>query len=385
MDFNFSHMNILIAVDSFKGSLTTKELADAIEEGIVAVSGEYSVRKMPLADGGEGTADALIEALGGRKVRVEVKGPLFEPVEAEYGILSDQTAILDMASSSGLPLVPENRRNPMQTTTFGLGELILDAMGKGCRKFIIGIGGSATNDAGMGMMAALGVEFLDKDHQRLNPTGGSLSEIVTVDTSGLKPELAACEFLIACDVDNPLYGRNGAAHVYARQKGATDGMIEELDHGLRHFSETIESQMNKEISDIPGAGAAGGLGGGFLAFLNAELRPGASIVFEKLNMKQHIGWADLVITGEGSLDFQTVMGKAPMGMGKLAKEADVPVIALAGRVTDDATKGHEYGITAMFSVMDGPISLEEAMNPKNAFRMVRKEVEELFRLIRALN
>ena len=374
-------MNVLVAIDSFKGSLSSNELADAIESGIHQVSGEIIVQKVPIADGGEGTIDALVSGLGGEKIEVKVEGPLFKEVIAEYGVLNDNTAVIEMASAAGLPLVPEQSRNPMNTTTYGVGQLINDAIKRGCREFLIGIGGSATNDAGIGMLNALGYKFLDDLGKELIPTGASLIKIAGIDKSNVLINLNQCEFTIACDVDNPFYGPKGAAHIYARQKGANEDEILLLDQGLKNFSEVIARELKVDISLTAGAGAAGGLGGGFKAFLEAGLKPGIDIIFDKINLEDKVKWADIIITGEGKLDYQTIMGKVPVGVAKLAKKHNRKVIALAGSITDDAFKLHDLGVTAMFSIIDAPMSLEEAMDSDNAKRMVRKKVIEVFQLL----
>ncbi len=374
-------MNILIAMDSFKGCLSTTELADIISKGIQDVSMDFKIEKIPIADGGEGTYKTLVKGIGGETVVTKVHGPLFNQIEAEYGILEDKTAIIEMAQSSGLPLVPEIFRNPMNTTTYGVGELIKDAIKKGSRNFIIGIGGSATNDAGIGMLNALGYEFKDVKGNTLQPNGSSLSKIHTVHTENVLSELEECRFLVACDVDNPLYGPNGAAHVYAKQKGASDLQVIDLDKGLENFGKIVKETRNIDITTIPGSGAAGGLGGGFIGFLNAKLESGSSIIFDKLNIESKIEQADIIITGEGKLDFQTVMGKAPMGIAQLAKKHNKIVIALAGSITEDAKKGHDFGITSMFSIIDSPMTLDHAMNKGNATRLLYNQTNELFRLI----
>ena len=374
-------MNVLVAIDSFKGSLSSNELADAIESGIHEVSGEIVVQKVPIADGGEGTIDALVSGLGGKKIEVKVKGPLFEEVIAEYGVLNDNTAVIEMASAAGLPLVPEQLRNPMNTTTYGVGQLINDAIKQGSRDFLIGIGGSATNDAGIGMLNALGYKFLDDSGNELTPTGVSLIKIAAIDKNEVPTILSQCKFTVACDVDNPFYGPKGAAHIYARQKGANEDEILLLDQGLKNFSEVIARELKIDISLTPGAGAAGGLGGGFKAFLEAGLKPGIDIIFNKITLEDKIKWADIIITGEGKLDYQTIMGKVPVGVAKLAHKHNKKVIALAGSITDDAFKLHDLGVTAMFSIIDAPMSLEEAMDSDNAKRMVRKKVIEVFQLL----
>lgn len=376
-------MNVLVAVDSFKGSLSTNELSSAIEEGIHQADQGICVTKIPVADGGEGTCDALLEGLGGTRVSLTVKGPLFDEVLASYGILNDGTAVMEMAASSGLPLVPEALRNPMNTTTYGVGEMIRDAMGRGCREFIVGIGGSATNDGGMGMLEALGYRFLDREGKPLVSAGRSLAKVARISTEGVSKELASCRFLVACDVENPLYGENGAAHVFGPQKGADEATVRVLDHGLRNWAEVVEATFDKSIGELKGAGAAGGLGGGFSAFLNAELKPGVKIIFEHLKMEAHVKEADLVIIGEGRLDAQTSMGKAPSGIAKLASKHGIPVVALAGSVADDATSAHATGISAMFSIADGPMSLEEAMEPERARHLVKKTATQVMRLVLA--
>ncbi len=378
-------MKVVVAMDSFKGSLSSNELANSVENGIKKVYPDAEVIKIPVADGGEGTVESLVEGTKGHFVEVSVANPLLIPIKAQYGILGDgKTAVIEMATASGLPLIPIDERNPMKTTTYGTGEMIKDAISKGCREFLIGIGGSATNDGGMGMMKALGAKFLDENDFELGHGGEQLEKVTKIDITNLLPEIKECKFLIACDVDNPFYGLNGAAHVYARQKGATEEMVLELDSGLKHFSEIVRQDLNIEISHVPGAGAAGGLGGGFLAFLDGELRPGIDIVLEEVKLKKKLDDVDFVITGEGRMDFQSVMGKAPVGVAKLAKTKDIPVIALAGGVADDAGEVHNHGIDSVFSIMNYPMTLEEAMEPKRASILVEKNVEEIFRLIKII-
>lgn len=375
-------MKIVVAADSFKGSLTSAEIADAVETGVRKVYPEADVVKVPVADGGEGTVQALVDGTGGIYRTVKVSGPLYDEVTALYGITGDgKTAVIEMASASGLPLVPADKRNPTKTTTYGTGELIADALAKGCREFLIGIGGSATNDCGMGMMEALGMKFLDSDGNELAGKGENLIKTASIDDSGLLPGLKDATFLIACDVENPLYGEKGAAQVYSRQKGATEEMVPELDKGLRHFSEVVENKYGFPMNSLPGAGAAGGLGGGFAAFLKGELKPGIEIVLSMTDLAEKLENADFVITGEGRIDFQSVMGKTPTGVSKLAKSKGVPVIAIAGAVSDDAGAVHDFGIGSLFSIMNYPIRLEEAMEPHRAKSFVEKNTEEIFRLI----
>ena len=376
-------MKVIIAIDSFKGSLSSEELSVAVEKGIGKVYIDAEIDRIPIADGGEGTVEALVEGTGGKIIEKVVKGPLLSPVKASYGILGDQkTAVIEMATASGLPLVPVEKRNPQKTTTYGTGELIKDAVSRGCREFIVGIGGSATNDAGLGMLQALGFKFMDKDGNELAYGGEQLDKVASVDSSNSLPELSECSFLIACDVDNPLYGKNGAAHVYSRQKGADEEMVLELDKKLKYFGDFIRENLGKDVSSVPGAGAAGGLGGGFLAFLNSELKSGIDIVLEAVKLEERIAGADFVVTGEGRIDSQSVMGKAPTGVSKICAKNGVPVIALAGCVSDDAGATHDHGITALFSTINYPISLVKAMEKDVATSFVEKNSEEIFRLIK---
>jgi glycerate kinase len=378
-------MKVVVAIDSFKGSLSSSELADNIELGVKKVFPDAQVIKLPIADGGEGTVEALVEATNGEIIKTDVTGPLGSTVNSYYGILGDRkTAVIEMATASGLPLIPKEARDPLKTSTFGTGELIKDAISKGCRKFIVGIGGSATNDGGMGMIEALGAKFFDANNTLIRGSGQALNELEKIDLNELLPELKECSFTIACDVDNPLFGNRGAAYVYAPQKGASEEVVKALDNGLKHFADIVKDQLNKDIAEIPGAGAAGGLGGGFIAFLDGVLKPGIDIVLDEVQLKEKIQGADFVLTGEGKIDEQSVMGKAPTGVSKLCKQEGVPVIAIAGCVDDSATATHDCGITSIFSVVNYPCSLEEAMDPKRASTFVQKNTEEIFRLIKAI-
>jgi len=379
-------MKVVIAIDSFKGSLSSAELSKNISEGIKNVFPDAEVVSVPVADGGEGTVEAFVTGTNGKIIECTVHGPLMRPVKAKYGILGNgKTAVIEMAEASGLTLVSGKERNPLKTTTYGTGELIKDAFENGCREFIIGIGGSATNDFGMGMMQALGVSFKDADGNKLPGTGGSMKKVTHIDTTNILPGLKDCKFIVACDVDNPLYGEFGAAYVYSPQKGADEETIKQLDEGLRKLSETIRKELGKDIADIPGAGAAGGLGGAFVAFLDGELRSGIEIVLKALEFEKKAEGADVVITGEGRIDGQSVMGKAPTGVSKICKKKGIPVIAFAGSLADNVTAIHDYGITALFSIMNYPMRLKEAMNPETASKLIRKNTEEVFRLIKAFN
>ena len=377
-------MNVLIAIDSFKDCLSSKELSDIIEKSILEVCENYNVCKVPIADGGEGTYQVLMESLAGKGIRMIAKDPLFNDIFTEYGLLKDGTAIIEMAKISGLSLVKPENRNPLFTTTYGLGQIILNAIDRGVKNFIIGIGGSATNDAGIGMLKALGFDFLDKKYNSLKPIGFSLNHIHSICPKNVKPELKDCNFLVACDVNNPLFGKNGAAFVYAGQKGASQSEIKILDQGLKNFAEVVRKKSN--ISNIvSGVGSAGGLGFAFQQFLNAELKPGVDILFEKICIEDKIKSADIIITGEGKMDFQTVMGKAPIGLAKICKKYNKTVIALVGNMTDDAVKTHSYGITSIFSIIDSPISLDQAIQTSNTKRLISKSVKEIFRLIKKLS
>ena len=374
-------MKLVVAIDSFKGSLSSFELGSAIEEGAKKVYSNAKVVKIPIADGGEGTVDSLVEGTNGRLIKVIVNNALMEKIEAKYGIMGDGTAIIEMAEASGLPLISIEKRNPMKATTYGTGELIKDAILNGCREFIIGIGGSATNDAGLGMLQALGFKFLDENKEEVGFGGEILSKVKYIDSTGKIPELKDCKFSVACDVDNPFYGPKGAAEIYSRQKGATEDMVKELDKGLKDLSEVIKKELGIDISNLSGAGAAGGLGGGLVAFLNGQLSPGIDMILEKVGLEKELEDADFVITGEGRLDLQTSMGKAPVGVAKIAKKFDIPVIALAGGLTDDAVQTHEKGIDSFFSIINYPISLEEVMKKETAYKFVKGNTEEIFRLI----
>ena len=376
-------MKVVIAIDSFKGSLTSMEAGMAVREGILkACEAEVVVR--PLADGGEGTVEALLSGMGGEKIQIPVKGPLGDRVTCSYGILKDgQTAVMEMAEAAGLKLVPKEFLNPLNTSTYGVGEMIKDAITRGCRDFIIGIGGSSTNDGGIGMLKALGFEFYDSEGKPVGPEGRELAKITGLSTEGALPELKECRFRIACDVNNPLYGPLGAAHVFGPQKGATPEIVATLDASLRKYSDTVARITGKATATLPGAGAAGGLGYAFVTFLNAELESGISIILKEIHLEEEIKDADFVITGEGKLDFQTAMGKAPIGVAKLAKKHGKKVIAFAGGTTEDAEKCNEEGIDAYFGVLRLPMSVDEAMEYSTARANMVSTAYQVFRLITA--
>ncbi|MGL5675947.1 MAG: glycerate kinase family protein [Cellulosilyticaceae bacterium] len=375
-------MKIVVAIDSLKGSLTSIEAGNAIKEGILKVDAQAEVVIKPLADGGEGTAEALVSGMGGTMERLEVTGPLGEKVLAHFGMLEESnTAIIEMAEAAGLSLVPVDKRNPLYTSTYGVGEMIKACIEKGCRKFIVGIGGSATNDAGLGMLMALGFKFLDQAGNSVQQGGQGLNEVVTVDTANVIPELCECEFKVACDVNNPLYGANGAAAIYGPQKGATPEIVEQLDKGLQNFAKVVADTIGDDYAEVAGAGAAGGLGFAFMAFLKGKLESGIHIILQETKLEDALKDADIVITGEGRLDNQTAMGKAPIGVAKLAKKYDIPVLGFAGALAREAKKCNEEGIDAYFSIVNSAMSLEDAMNRENAMENMTKTVEQAFRLI----
>ena len=373
-------MKIVIAPDSFKGSLTALQAAEAIEKGLRNIFPAAEIKKMPMADGGEGTVQSLVDATGGRRLVERVSDPLGIEIEAEYGILGDETtAVIEMAAASGLTLVPPNRRNPLESTTYGTGQLIKAALDRGCRKLIIGIGGSATNDGGAGMAEALGAKLLTSGGQLISPGGGGLGALDTINVSDLDSRIAATATVVACDVDNPLTGKNGAAYVYGPQKGATLEMIETLDANLAHFASIVQRDMGKVVGETPGAGAAGGLGAGLIAFLDAELKSGVDIVIDAVQLETQLEGASLVVTGEGEINFQTVFGKTPVGVAKLAKAHGIPVIAIAGSISNGAEDVHKSGIDAIIDIVPAPMPLESAV--ENAFDLTVKAAERAARFI----
>lgn len=372
-------MRILIAPDSFKGSLSALEVAANIEQGILKVIPEAEIFKVPMADGGEGTVQSLVDATGGRIIYKEVTGPLGDPVEAYFGILGDQkTAVIEMAAASGLTLVPPERLDPRNTTTYGTGELIKAALDEGVDNIIIGLGGSATNDAGIGMAQALGVHFLDSRGREVGFGGRELIRIEKIEMGGLDPRIKNVDVKVACDVTNPLFGPDGAAYIYGPQKGATPEVVEFLDNCLRYFAKTVKNELGQDIQNISGGGAAGGLGAGLVVFLNAELKSGIQIVLEANKIDKYLQQVDLVITGEGKIDSQTIKGKTPVGVARKAKEYNLPVIAIAGSVDDDAVIVFEAGIDSVFSIIQKPISLEDAIN--NTAKWIQTTSEQIMKV-----
>lgn len=357
-------MNIVVSPDSFKGSLHASVVADAIGEGVLRVWPDASVEKIPLADGGEGTVDAMVHATGGRIITKGVTGPLGTRVSSFFGILGDEkTAVIEMAAASGLPLVPVDQRDPLVTTTFGTGELIQAAMDAGCNRIIIGIGGSATNDGGVGMAQALGASFLDEKSNELPPGGGALHSLAHINLTRVDARIKSTEFIVACDVTNPLVGPKGASVIYAPQKGATPEDVDRLERGMIHYANQIETHIRIDVRHIPGAGAAGGLGAGLIAFLGAKIKPGIDVVLNAVRFQERIAGANLIITGEGLLDRQTVYGKTISGVAQRAKDANVPLVAIGGGVlADQVDELYARGVDAVISSTWRPMSLDEAFS-----------------------
>ena len=377
-------MKVVVAIDSLKGSMTSMEAGRAIKEGILNVLPDTEVIVKPLADGGEGTTEALAEGLGGEMVTVDVHGPLETRVQASYGMIRETgTAIMEMAAASGIILVGKDKR-PLDATTYGVGEMIKDAIQKGCRNFIIGIGGSATNDGGIGMLTALGYEFLDAEGKAAGIGAGALSHVASIKKDHVLPELKECSFKIACDVTNPLCGTNGATYIYGPQKGVTEDMRDDLDAAMANYAKVTRECMGTDHMESEGAGAAGGLGFAFLSYLNRDLQPGIELVLDAVEMEKTMEGADLVFTGEGRLDYQTAMGKAPVGIAKLAKKHGAKVVALAGAVIEGAEKCNENGIDAFFPILRKIVTLDEAMEPETARQNMVKTTEQIMRLTAAL-
>jgi len=381
-------MKIVIAPDSFKESLSALEAATQIEAGFREVFPTWTYLKVPVADGGEGTVAALVAATGGRVVGRTVTGPLGAPVEAFFGITGDgRTAIVEMAAASGLALVPQARRDPLAATSYGVGELLLAALDAGARKLIVGVGGSASNDGGAGMAQALGVRLLDAQGSALDAGvgGGALARLARIDASGLDPRLRRCAIEVACDVDNPLTGPAGASAVFGPQKGATPTLVAQLDANLQHYATVIEADLGIALAALPGGGAGGGMGAALVAFLGAQLRPGADIVAEALGLDALVADADLVITGEGRLDRQSVHGKTPLGVARIAKRHGKPVVAIAGGLGAGAELLHAHGIDAMFGAVQRACTLEQALAEAAAnLRLAARNVAEAIRIGRGL-
>ena len=375
-------MKVVIAIDSLKGSLSSIEAGMAAKEGILKAKPDAQVIVKPLADGGEGTVDALIEGLKGEWIDITVTGPMGTPVSCYYGYLKESsTAIMDMASAAGITLVPDTEKNPLSATTYGVGEMIKDAMERGCRNFIIGIGGSATNDGGIGMLKALGYEFYDKDGADTGEGAQALEKVESVNTKNRHPLIPACNFRIACDVENPLCGPKGATYIFGPQKGVAEDQKEPIDRDMSHFADVTAMTLNKDCRDAAGAGAAGGLGFAFLSYLKGELTPGIDLVLDAVGLEKKLADADIVVTGEGRLDAQTAMGKAPVGVARLAKRYGTKVIAFAGSVTSGARACNKAGIDAYFPILRSICTLEDAMNPEQARQNLADTAEQVFRLL----
>ena len=416
-------MKILIAIDSFKGSLSSKEAGEAIKSGILRIIPNAEVLISPLADGGEGTVETLVEALGGSLETVRVKGPLFQEVEAHYGILSEsekfqaeiksdthretlpedpskahseapsetdsqyspedgKLAVMEMSQASGITLLSPEKRNPLKTSSYGVGQMILDAYYKGCRRFLIGIGGSATNDGGIGMLSALGFRFTKENGEEILPIGEGLKDLAGIENASVPEGLLQCSFQIACDVENPLYGENGSSLIFGFQKGGNKELLSQMDLWMKHYSELVKEYNPAANPEAPGSGAAGGLGFAFRSFLQGELKSGVSLILEETKLSEKMQGADLVITGEGKLDEQSAMGKAPIGVAKLAKEQGIPVIAFAGAVTEGAKACNQVGIDAYFPILREIITLEDAMKKETAKQNLADTVEQVMRLYR---
>ena len=373
---------IVIAPDSFKGNLTSLQVASCLEKGIKRVLPKVKCVKIPMADGGEGTVQSMVDAAKGKFVSKRVKGPAGRLVTAKYGWLAkDKTAVIEMAEASGLPLVKGRERNPLKTTTYGTGQLILDAINKGAKKIIIGIGGSATNDGGAGMAQALGVRFLNASGKEIKElgSGGMIAKVASIDAQAIDPRVAKTKIVIACDVENPLFGKKGASHVFGPQKGATPKMVQQLDENLKKLSKIMKRDLKKDVGRMPGAGAAGGLGAGLVAFAGAKLQSGIDIVVQATKLSNYIKGADLVLTGEGRVDFQTAFGKTPSGVAKAAKKHNVPVIAIGGALSDDARQVFDHGIDCIESAAAKDMSLETAI--KNSKQDLANAAERVIRMI----
>lgn len=372
---------VVIAFDSFKGSLTSKEASEAAACGVKSSETDWHCELKPIADGGEGTMETVVDALGGEMIELRVSGPLNDRVSARYGICGE-TAVIEVAQACGLTLIPKHKRDPENTTTFGVGEMITDAMDKGCRKFKIGLGGTATNDAGIGMLRALGYRFYDSKGEETGLRAKDIGQIRMIDLSNVDGRLHECEFVIACDVKNPLYGPDGASFVFGAQKGADRNMQLRLEEALKSFAEIVRKISVEDYSTVPGAGAAGGLGFAFISLLNASLVSGIEMVLDTIGFKSSLDDCDLVITGEGKIDFQTAMGKAPSGVLKMARHSGIPVIAVGGSVDSAAIPDLlKAGFKAIFPIVPSPVTMEEAMKKDVAENNLKQTIGQIFRVL----
>lgn len=378
-------MKVVVAIDSFKGCMSSLEAGNCIREAVEDTGYVSDIKVFPLADGGEGTVEALMSCMHGKEIEVDVTGPLGEKVSSYYGVLEEEKlAVMEMANVAGITMVADRSKNPMNTTTYGVGEMILDAANRGCREFIIGIGGSATNDGGLGMLTALGVEFYNKEGKKAGIFGRDVMRVDRVDTSHLAEVLKECHFTIMCDVTNPLCGEMGSSAIYGPQKGATAKTIAQMDEGLKQYAEVIRRDTGKDFADAEGAGAAGGLGFAFLTFLNTTMSAGISYILDKLGLDEEMKDADIVITGEGKLDAQTAMGKAPAGVAAMAKKHGALVLGFTGATSEDAEACNKAGMDAYFSICRGPMSMEEAMDKETARQNIHMTVKQVFNLIHQL-
>jgi len=374
-------VRIVVAMDSFKGSLTSFQAGNCVKRAALSVCPQTKVDVFPLSDGGEGMVDSILFSAGGKKVEVSVSDPLGNPLNAAYGILPDGTALIEVAAAAGLPLLNPKDRDPMKTTTYGVGQMILDAIQRGCRNFLIGLGGSATNDGGIGMLHALGYEFLDAANAPISLGAIGLQQLKSISTHRVPSVLSQCRFRVACDVSNPLCGPKGCSFVFAPQKGADFRDLSPMDSWLKNYAEITKRVFPEANPEFPGSGAAGGLGFAFLSYLNAVLESGITIVMDAMGLEREISKADLVITGEGRLDGQSLMGKVPTGVSRLAKKYEKRVIALAGSLSSDASLCHEHGIDAYFSILQEITSLSHAMTPSVAETNLESTAKEVFRLL----
>lgn len=373
-------MKVVVAVDSFKDCLSSREISNIIEKNLKSIDRNVEVEKIIIADGGEGTVEALKESIDFTMIDCIVENPLGEKIKTQYGLLiNNKVAIIEMASASGLQLLNDKQRNPLYTSTYGTGELILDAINKGARKIYLGLGGSSTNDCGLGMVQALGVKIYNQLGEIIRVTGKDLNSIKEIDITGLKKELQEIEFIIICDVNNPLYGENGAAYIYGPQKGATPEIVKELDNGLRNVCNILNKKFKVDLNSIPGAGAAGGMGAGIYSFFNAKLKSGIDIILDFNNFEKKIENADLIITGEGKIDNQTINGKVITGIVNRAKPRKI--IAIAGTVTLEAEQLNKKGISCVMSIQNSPITLKEALNKNKAEEMIAYNIKQLYNLI----
>ncbi|MBF0753602.1 glycerate kinase [Jeotgalicoccus halotolerans] len=375
-------MKVITGMDSFKGSLSSVGANQAVEKGIKQVFPESVVKSFAMADGGEGTVETLVDGMNGSLIEVSVTGPLGSSVDASYGLIKDENlAIIEVASACGLTLLSKDQLNPLITTTYGVGELINHAYYNGARKFIIGLGGSATNDGGVGMLQALGYEFRDSEGKEIHFGGGFLSQIHSIKQTAASRKFKDCEFRVACDVSNILYGEQGASYIFGPQKGANSEMLKVLDAGLVHYADLTQKEMNIDIANIEGGGAAGGLGAAFHGYLNGQLESGVELIMDVLGIEEELKTADLIITGEGQLDAQTSMGKVPAGLAALAEKYTIPIIAVGGSLTEDAYNLNHHGIDAVFSIQRSPISVEAAMEHERTRINIEKTVEQIMRVL----